>query len=323
MKSKNIPTLVLLFTLIFTPFAHADETTPKQAVLVTGASSGIGANITEKLVAAGYHVYAGARKDADIERLNAMDNVQAVRLDVTKQDEIDAAVEFVREQGRGLYGLVNNAGVVILGPLIEMPVEELEFQLDVNVKGVYRITQAFAPLIIESKGRITTTGSISGILSGNMFGIYAISKHAIEGYTDSLAIEMARFGVQVSVVEPGNFKSNIGATFAKRMAKKGFMQADSEYAADMEQLTQRLTTVDQQKEPDAVADAVLHFLAADKPKRRYMVTPNAGQAEFTIRQVLREMLQLNQGHDHTLSRDTLIKMLDDVSAEVDAQIDGS
>lgn len=91
----------------------ADAENTQKAVLVTGANSGIGLKITEHLSADGYYVYAGARKTADLERLDAMDNVGAVRLDVTVQDDIDAAVEFVEAQGRGLYGVVNNAGVAV------------------------------------------------------------------------------------------------------------------------------------------------------------------------------------------------------------------
>jgi NAD(P)-dependent dehydrogenase (short-subunit alcohol dehydrogenase family) len=127
-----------------------------KAILVTGASTGIGRNITETLAAKGYFVYAGARKETDLVELDEIEKVQSVRLDVTVQAEIDAAVAMVREGGRGLYGLVNNAGVAILGSLIEVEEDELDFQFDVNVFGPYRITKAFAPLIMESKCRITT-----------------------------------------------------------------------------------------------------------------------------------------------------------------------
>lgn len=317
---KKLSVLLTIFSsLVFHTALQAEDhekELPQKAILVTGASSGLGAKITETLAANGFLVYATARKDADLKRLNEMDNVESIRLDVTKQEQIDAAVEYVREQGRGLYGLVNNAGVVILGPLTEVPVEEMEFQMDVNVTGPYRVTQAFAPLIIESKGRITTTGSISGILAGNMFGIYAMSKHAIEAYTDSLATELARFDVKVSVVEPGNFKSNIGGTFAKRYAEKGYLKEGSAYLKDMEALTARMDSAETAKEPTPVAEAVLHAMTSDRPKLRYMVTPSARSADVTIRQSLREMLQLNQDQEFTFDRDTLIKMMDEVAAEL-------
>jgi NAD(P)-dependent dehydrogenase (short-subunit alcohol dehydrogenase family) len=304
----------LFFSLIvatsFSATAFSEEATQK-AILVTGASSGIGLRITEVLSENGYFVYAGARKKADLERLNAMKNVASVRLDVTVQEEIDAAVEFVSKQGRGLYGLVNNAGVAVVGPLIELDVKEVEWQFDVNVLGPYRITQAFAPFIIESKGRITTTGSISGILSQALMGPYSMSKHAIEAYTDSLAAEMARFDVRVSVVEPGSYASRIMQSTMKRFSENPSMASDnSAYEQDIEALTSRKFDPSVGKDPKEVAQAVLHAMSSENPKRRYMVTPNADQARYTIGGAMRELIQLNMDQPYELSRDQLIEMMD-------------
>jgi NADP-dependent 3-hydroxy acid dehydrogenase YdfG len=96
----------------------------------------------------GFFVYAGARKQRDLEELNKIENMQSVRLDVTVQSEIDAAMEFVASEGRGLYALVNNAGVLVTGPSSEVSVDKVKWIFDVNVFGVYRVTQAFVPLII-------------------------------------------------------------------------------------------------------------------------------------------------------------------------------
>ncbi len=293
-----------------------DETRIK-AILVTGASTGIGRNIAETLAANGYFVYAGARKDKDLAELDAIENIQSVRLDVTVQGEIDAAVETVRKGGRGLYGLVNNAGVAILAPLIEVEEDELDFQFDVNVYGPYRITRAFAPLIMESEGRITTIGSISGILSGPLFGPYSMSKHAIEAFTDSLAREMADFDVQVSVVEPGNYKSDIFKNLRRRMERNGQSFDDSLFAAQIKSLLERPVDRSQHKEPDEVSAAVMHALFADDPKRRYMVVPNEFEARITITQVMREMVQLNEGQPYTYDREALIAIMDEVLAELE------
>ena len=281
---KLITTLVFA-TSALTSFAsqaqdHSAKGKPSEqkTVLVTGASSGIGLRITEVLSENGYLVYAGARKDDDLKRLEAMENVEAVRLDVTNQEQIDAAVKLVVQKGRGLYGLVNNAGIAVIGPLIEVPVEELEWQMNVNVLGPFRVTQAFAPLIIESKGRITTTGSISGILSGSMFGHYSMSKHAVEAFSDSLASEMEKFDVKVSVIEPGNYASKIGESSTKRMIKKGFWGEDTAYPEERARMQSRGESQDKGKDPKEVADAVMHALFSDSPKHRYMVVPNAGQA---------------------------------------------
>jgi len=117
---RIVSILLISFTILL-PFssAQAENNPAQKAILVTGASSGLGRAMTEMMASNGYFVYAGARKDKDMQELNAIENVQAVRLDVNKQDEIDAAVKTITNAGRGLYGLVNNAGVVVLSPLIE------------------------------------------------------------------------------------------------------------------------------------------------------------------------------------------------------------
>ena len=290
----------------------ADGHDDQKAVLVTGASSGIGRHITERLADEGFFVYAGARKQEDIDALNALDNVQAVRLDVTVQSEIDAAVDTVNEGGRGLYGLVNNAGVFIGGPLADVAVDELEWLMDVNVFGVYRVTQAFAPMIIESEGRITTIGSISGILAGPFGGQYSMSKHAIEAYTDSLAAEMANVGVEVSVIEPGNYDSRIADTAQKRMKQKNesYASKGSPFAERFAEWIDRPWDRSVYKPPGEVADAAYRFFTEDEPLRRYMVVPNEQEAGWTINQIIREMVQLNEGQAYRYSREELIEMLD-------------
>jgi len=293
---------------------HVGVQEAQKAVLVTGASSGIGRKITEHLAARGYFVYAGARSAEDLRELNAMENVQSVRLDVTIQEEIDAAVETVREAGRGLYGLVNNAGVAVVGPLIEVEEEDLHFQLNVNVYGPYRITKAFSALIIEEKGRIVTIGSISGILSGRFSGPYSMSKHAVEAFTDALAAEMAQLDVHVSVVEPGNYQSRIFASLRRRMEANNQTFEGSLFEEQLKGMFSGPADRSQYKEPDEVAEAVLHALFDENPKRRYMVVPNQWEAEITIRKAIEELVQLNEGHAYTYDRASLIAMLDEALA---------
>jgi NAD(P)-dependent dehydrogenase (short-subunit alcohol dehydrogenase family) len=279
---------------------HVEAQAPaetQKAVLVTGASTGIGRRITEHLAAKGYFVYAGARKQADLEALSAIKNVQAIKLDVTRQDDIDAAVATITKAGRGLYGLVNNAGVATVGNTTETTVEEFTLVMDVNVFGPWRVTRAFAPLIIASKGRITTIGSISGILASRDLTAYAMSKHAMEAFADSSATQFAPLGVLVSIVEPGNFDSDIGKSAVKRTGQENRMADRSKY-----------------KKPDEVASAVEQALFEATPKRRYMVTPDQREAEFTIRKQIEQLVQLNEGHAYTYDRATLVKMLDEALA---------
>lgn len=313
--SKLLTTLLCLvcIPLVLTASLRAQETkeeTTRKAVLITGASSGIGLRTTEVLAANGFHVYAGARKASDMERLNAMDHVTAIRLDVTVQTEIDAAVAFVEAQGRGLHGLINNAGVVILAPLIEVSEEDLEFQMDVNVFGPYRVTKAFAPLLIENKGRISTTGSISGFATWSFGGPYTMSKHATEAFTDVLQKELQGFGVSVSIVEPGNFKSRITANMKERLEQQGYHTEGSRYKAALDGLLQGPMARTQFKEPDAVAEAFLHAMTDAKPKLRYMVVPNQQEAAFTIQATLQRVVELNEGQEYSYSRDELVAMMD-------------
>ncbi|MDJ0657817.1 MAG: SDR family oxidoreductase [Xanthomonadales bacterium] len=313
----NFQRLLCALLLTLSGATLATESTQK-AVLVTGASSGSGRVIAETLAERGYYVYAGARKQADLDALNAIDNIQAIRLDVTVQSEIDAAVEAVRAEGRGLYGLVNNAGVAVMGPLVEITASEVEFVMDVNVMGPYRVTKAFAPLIIESKGRITTTGSISGILSGPFYGPYSMSKHAMEAFTDSLAAEMAKFDVKVSIIEPGGFKSKIGTTTYQRMLANGFNFDESLYKEEWENnwMVQSSGNIDLENNvPKEIALAVIDTLESENPKTRYMIVGNRQTAERTVAKAMREMVQLNEKQTHSLTRDELIKMLDAMMAQ--------
>ena len=273
--------------------APAPVPNAQKAVLVTGASTGIGRKVTERLAREGYFVYAGARKEQDLKDLDAIPNVHALRLDVTSADDIAAAVDAVTHAGRGLYALVNNAGVAIVGPLAETKEEDFNFLMNVNLYGPYRMTKAFSPLIVAAKGRITTIGSISGILTARNLGAYSISKHGIEAFSDVLAAEMAPVGVAVSVVEPGNYNSEIARSAAKRTGATG------------------LTDRSQYKEPDEVAAGVLQALSEPNPKRRYMITPNQGEAERTIRKAIEVLVQLNEGQQYTYDRDVLVKMLDE------------
>jgi NAD(P)-dependent dehydrogenase (short-subunit alcohol dehydrogenase family) len=317
---KLLAVIALLCVTAPLNFARAQDD-GQRAVLITGASTGIGRNMAETLAREGYFVYAGARKQADIDELSEIDNIMGVRLDVNIQEDIDAAVALVREEGRGLYGLVNNAGVGVIAPLIEVEEEDLWFQMNVNVFGPYRVTKAFAPLIIESQGRITTTGSISGILSGFMFGPYSMSKHAVEAFTDSLAREMERFNVAVSVIEPGNYRSAIVDTLLQRAEERGITGEGSLYQEEYESFLERMGGDGYEqayyKEPDEVSAALLDFLTDDNPKRRYMVVPNENQAEITIRKALEETVQLNERQQYSYSRDELVAMLDEALASLE------
>ncbi len=313
--------LVLLLTL-FSSGAFAAETPPQKAVLVTGANSGIGRTIAYRLAEEGYFVYAGARKKHDIETLSAVENMQGLRLDVTKQAEIDNAVKLVRAEGRGLYAVVNNAGVVVMGLLAETEESELDFLFDVNIYGPYRMVKAFAPLLVESKGRVVNISSMAGIMSPPAYGVYSMSKHAIEAFTDTLAYELGSVGVRVSAIEPGPFNSNAAASNCERRRKQGYDASKSlmpDLAAEIATLCG--DTAQQYPEPDPVADAVLQVLTSDAPKARYLAPSDPRQAEFVARSILKDLADLSSGQSYNFSRDELMSMLDDALGDAEQSKD--
>ena len=299
--------------------ALAEDVDGSKAVLITGASSGIGRAATEQLAANGYFVYAGARKASDIEDLNGIDNVMAIRLDVTVQEEIDTAVKMIESEGRGLWGIVNNAGVSIHDPLIEAEISDLNFLFDVNVYGVFRISKAFAPMVIESQGRIVNISSIGGILSGGIhgMGMYVMSKHAIEAYTDQMAWEMADLGVKVIAIEPGNYRSEIGMSRCKRMISQSddrkytyFMNYAQDLLDDCKQYV-AANTGSTAPPPTAVAEAIQHALFDDSPKEHYLVVSNPFEAMITIGKAMEELLHLNHNQEYSYTREQLIALMDE------------
>jgi NAD(P)-dependent dehydrogenase (short-subunit alcohol dehydrogenase family) len=263
-----------------------------RAVLVTGASSGIGRSITERLARDGHFVYAGARKSADLHSLGLIANVQPLRLDVTDPGDITAAVKTIVCGGRGLYGLVNNAGVATLGGVLDGDESEFDLVMKVNAYGPYRISRAVARLIIAARGRIVSIGSISGILAGASVCAYSMSKHALEALTDALAEEMTPFGVHVSVIEPGKVATDLVRNATTRMGHG-----------------RELPDLSCTGAPEAVAAVAALALFEPVPKRRYLLAAS-DEVEATIRKQIEQLVQLNEEHPGTYDRAALVSVLD-------------
>ncbi len=304
-------TLSLFISANLSAANHGDSAHKQKAVLVTGSNSGLGLKMTNELSQNGFYVYAGVLHKHEMDTMNKMDNVTAVQFDVRNQNEIDAAVKFIEQQGRGLYGLINNAGISVFGPLLETPIEQVQYLMDVNVYGPMRVTQAFTPMIIESKGRIATTGSIAGIVSTPIFGSYSMSKHAIEAYTDTLAQEMARFDVSVHVIEPGTYKSNIGIAAKKVLDDANYWTEDTAYPQERAYFLDQLEKIDQHPDPTRVGKAALHVMQSESPRSRYMVIEREEQADYVLRRQLSKLLELNDGQTHEFDQARLIEMLNE------------
>ena len=182
-------------------------------VVITGASTGIGAASARHLDRLGFRVFAGIRKSQDGERLRAQTSskLTPIRFDVTDDGSIAAAADTIRAalDGDGLAGLVNNAGIAVPGPIETVPLAEARKQFEVNVLGQIAVTQAFLPLLRQGRGRIVNIGSIAGLTATPFLGLYGASKFALEALTDALRVEVRPWGINVSIIEPGAIASSI------------------------------------------------------------------------------------------------------------------
>ena len=187
-----------------------------QSVVITGASTGIGWASAKLLLERGFRVFGSVRKQADADRLKAEFGANFIPLlfDVTDEAAVLAAAREVRAalNGETLTGLVNNAGIAVAGPVLELAADEFRRQMEVNVIGPIIATQAFGPLLgsdASLKGRIVMISSVAGRNGNPMSAAYSASKHAIEGLSESLRREMMLFGIDVIIVAPGAVKTPI------------------------------------------------------------------------------------------------------------------
>jgi len=179
-------------------------------VLITGCSSGIGRAMADAFKAAGHEVWATARKPADVAALDAA-GLRAVELDVNDRAGVERLAAELKQQGKGLDVLINNAGYGAIGPLLDGGVEAIRRQFETNVFSIVGVTRALFPLLRGSKGLVVNIGSVSGVLVTPFAGAYCASKAAVNAVSDALRMELAPFGIRVMEVQPGA----INTQFAK------------------------------------------------------------------------------------------------------------
>jgi NAD(P)-dependent dehydrogenase (short-subunit alcohol dehydrogenase family) len=253
--------------------------------VVTGASTGIGRAVALRLDREGWRVFAGVRRPQDGEALMqaaVSGRLVPVIIDVTDADGIARARDAVRDAigtGGELHGLINNAGIGVGGPVEFVTLDEWRRQLEVNTIGQVAVTQAFLPLLRAGKGRIVNIGSIGGLISNPFLAPYCASKSAMESITDSLRIELRRWGMWVAIIEPGSIDTPIwakgDAQFAETVAALP-PEGRELYGRDVEAFNNAFQKVGKRSlPPEAVADAALHALTAKKPKPRYVIGRNA------------------------------------------------
>ncbi len=241
-----------------------------QSVLITGASSGIGEECAVFLAHKGFRVFAAARRIDKLQDLTAVGGgkITPLQMDVTDTASIAAAMARIKDEGVTLYGLVNNAGAALMGPVERLALDDWRALFETNVFGLVAVTQAVLPqMLAAGRGRIVNIGSITGRIASPFQGAYAASKHAIEGLSDSLRRELVPHGVKVSVVRPGAINTPFGAHEAEMLSQ---YELDENYG---DQVTAYKAWFEKQHpnapSPVVVAEAVHDALTAEAPHSRY------------------------------------------------------
>jgi NAD(P)-dependent dehydrogenase (short-subunit alcohol dehydrogenase family) len=255
-----------------------------RAVVITGASTGIGAACAVHLDRLGFAVFAGVRKIEDgeaLQRQGGANGLIPLILDVTDDGSIQRSRAIVAEHvgTNGLFGLINNAGIAVVGPLEAVPIPDLRRQLEVNLIGQVAVTQTFLPLIRTARGRIVNMGSIAGRAAMPLMGPYSASKFALEAITDALRLEVQQWGIEVSIVEPGAIatpiwdKSGKGATDLEAATTPELRRLYADVITGVRKVVAE--AANRAIASDAVAKAVEHALTAARPKTRYLVGADA------------------------------------------------
>jgi NAD(P)-dependent dehydrogenase (short-subunit alcohol dehydrogenase family) len=241
-----------------------------RVVIVTGASSGIGAATARRLARAGFTVYGAARRQDRLAEL-ASDGVRPLALDVTDDESMSSAVQTVLDETGRIDALVNNAGYGSYGAIEDVPIDEARRQVEVNLIGLARLIQLVLPTMrAQHGGTIVNITSIGGKITTPFGGWYHATKFAVEGLSDALRTEVAPFGVRVVVVEPGGIKtewSGIAMQTARAASGAGA------YADGIEKMAAAMDgpVADRASEPDVVAEAIERAITARRPKTRYAV----------------------------------------------------
>jgi NAD(P)-dependent dehydrogenase (short-subunit alcohol dehydrogenase family) len=255
-----------------------------RAVVITGASTGIGAACAVHLDRLGFVVFAGVRKIEDgeaLQRQGGANGLIPLILDVTDDGSIQQSRTIVAAHvgTNGLFGLINNAGIAVVGPLEAVPIPDLRRQLEVNLIGQVAVTQTFLPLIRTARGRIVNMGSIAGRAAMPLMGPYSASKFALEAITDALRLEVKQWGIEVSIVEPGAIatpiwdKSGKGATDLEAATTPELRMLYADVITGVRKVVAE--AANRAIASEAVAKAVEHALTAARPKTRYLVGADA------------------------------------------------
>lgn len=262
--------------------AQADKHPEKGSVFITGAASGIGAATTARLVGGGFRVFAGVHRETG--SLAGLAGVQMVPVDVSDPSSVTAAAKVVEEAvgAQGLRAVINNAGVIVQGPLELVPPEQLRRQFDINTLGPAYVVQAFLPLLRAGHGRIVNISAPTARVPVPFMAPIGASKAALASFSDALRLELAPWGIPVVVIEPGGTDTAIFAR-AEAATEDALAATDAAQVAlysDQMAAVAKATAKQKLGPVDPVAKAVVSAVGARKPKRRY--SAGTGVAAFGV-----------------------------------------
>lgn len=241
-------------------------------ILVTGASSGLGKETAKRLLRDGHMVYVAARRIEQMQDLQALGAI-ALKMDITQEDEIAAAVRTIVAGHGGVDVLINNAGFAMYGSVEETSIAEARHQFEVNLFGMAHLTQLLLPAMRKKgAGRIVNLSSMGGKIYTPLGAWYHATKHAIEGWSDCLRIELAPFGIDVVIIEPGIIATEFGNVLLEPMLKRSGQGPYKALAQGMAKGTRdSYGKPGAASPPSVVVDAIVKAIAASRPRTRYVV----------------------------------------------------
>lgn len=241
----------------------------QKSALVTGASSGMGKDMAFRLLNEGYVVYAAARR---LEKMRDLEEAGAhiIKMDISKEADIVAAVDRVRRENGGVGVLVNNAGFAVYGAIEDTRIEEARYQFEVNLFGLARLTQLLLPdMRAHAYGKIVNVSSVGGKIYSPLGAWYHATKHALEGWSDCLRLEVAQFGVDVVIIEPGLIETEFGDVMSRPMLQRSGAGAYASLARANAKAVDAAYQDGVGSRPDVISNLLMKAIQSARPRTRY------------------------------------------------------
>ncbi|NER35936.1 MAG: SDR family NAD(P)-dependent oxidoreductase [Oscillatoria sp. SIO1A7] len=247
----------------------------KKTVLVTGASSGIGKETAKTLIREGYTVYTAARRIERMEDLFELGGIP-IKMDITKDDEVVAAVEQIQRECGGVDILINNAGFALNGPIEDIPIDDARYQFEVNLFGLARLTQLVLPYMREKRaGKIVNVSSASGKIYFPLAAWYIATKHALEGWSDCLRLETKPFNIDVIIIQPGVIGTEFGDYLEPMLKRSGKGPYSTMTNALAKVSRDNYLDPNGSSPPSLIANIILKAIKSSRPGTRYAAGKSA------------------------------------------------